>query len=72
MANAMTNRQRLGIGCFVFAALLAGVAINNTFISPKIPVGDASGLGVSRLVGAFLPSVLVLAVGLSFFQKRKK
>jgi hypothetical protein len=34
-------------------------------------VGDDSGLGVSRLVGAFLPAVLLLALGLWFFQKPK-
>ncbi len=67
----MTNRQKIGIGCFVIAALFAGVAINNTFISPVIPVGDESGLGVSRLVGAFLPAVVLLALGLWLFEKPK-
>ena len=67
----MTSRQKNGIGCFVLAAVLAGVAVNNTFISPTIPVGDESGLGVSRLVGAFLPAVAMLAVGLWLFQKPK-
>lgn len=67
----MTNRQKNGIGCFVLALVLAGVAFNNTFISPTIPVGDESGLGVSRLVGAFLPSVVFLALGLWLFQKPK-
>jgi len=67
----MTNRQKNGIGCFVLALVLAGVAINNSFISPTVPVGDASGLGVSRLVGAFLPSLAFLALGLWLFQKPK-
>ena len=51
--------------------VLAGVAINNTFISPTVAVNDPSGVGVSRLVGAFLPSVLVFAVGAWLFQKPK-
>ena len=67
----MTNRQKNGLGCFLIAALLAGVAIKNSFVTPSIPVGDESGLGVSRLVGAFLPSILVFALGLWLFQKPK-
>jgi hypothetical protein len=67
----MTNRQKNGIACIVIALLLAGVAIKNSFITPTISVGDDSGLGVSRLVGAFLPAVLLLALGLWFFQKPK-
>jgi hypothetical protein len=67
----MTNRQKNGIGCFVIAALLAGVAIKNSFVTPAVPVGDESGLGVSRMVGAFLPSILVCALGLWLFQKPK-
>ena len=71
ICQQMTNRQKNGIGCFVLAAVLAGVAVNNTFVSPTFPVGDDSGLGVSRLVGAFLPSIVVLALGLWLFQKPK-
>ncbi len=67
----MTSRQMAGIGCFVLAALFVGVAIKNSFITPTIPVGNESGLGVSRLVGAFLPSILILALGLWLFQKPK-
>ncbi len=67
----MTSRQMSGIGCFVLAALFVGVAIKNSFITPTIPVGNESGLGVSRLVGAFLPSILILALGLWLFQKPK-
>ncbi len=67
----MTNRQKNGIGCFVIAIVFAGVAVNNTFISPTVPVGDASGLGVSRLVGAFLPTAVFLGLGLWLFQKPK-
>ncbi|QDT10545.1 hypothetical protein [Planctomycetes bacterium K23_9] len=68
----MTNRQKNGIGCLLLAAVLSCVAINNVIISPAIPVGDASGLGVSRLVGAFLPPLVLLTLGLWLFQKPKK
>ena len=68
----MTNRQKNGIGCFVLAVVFAGVAVNNTFISPEIPVDDASGLGVSRLVGAFLPAVACLILGAWLFQSPKQ
>jgi hypothetical protein len=67
----MTNRQKNGIGCLVIAALLAAVAVKNSFITPSIPVGVASGLGASRLVGAFLPAILLFALGLWLFQKPK-
>lgn len=67
----MTNRQKNGIGCFILALVLTGAAINNTFVSPAVPAGDASGLGVSRLVGAFLPAVALFGLGLWLFQKPK-
>jgi hypothetical protein len=68
----MTNRQKNGIGCFVLALLFMGVAIRNTFFVPVIPVSDASGLGVSRMVGAFLPAIVFLIVGVCLFQKPKR
>ncbi|MDB4357535.1 hypothetical protein N9Z11_02590 [Mariniblastus sp.] len=68
----MTNRQKNGIGCFVIAALAAGVAINNSFVTPAVAVGDASGVGVSRLVGNFIPAIALLILGLWLFQKPKK
>jgi hypothetical protein len=67
----MTVRKKIGIGCFVIAALLAGVAAKNTFITPTIPVGDVSGLGVSRLVGAFFPALVLFILGLALFQEPK-
>ena len=67
----MTNRQKNGIGCLLIALLLFGIAIKNTFVTPAIPVGDPSGLGASRMVGAFLPSILLLALGIWLFQKPK-
>lgn len=60
----MTNRQKNGIGCFVLAALLAAVAIYNASTAQV-------GLNVGRVVGAFLPAVLLLALGLWLFQTPK-
>ncbi|MCP4776034.1 MAG: hypothetical protein GY880_17530 [Planctomycetaceae bacterium] len=68
---ALTTRQKNGIGCFVIAALLAGVAFKNTFFTDGTSVTDPSGLGVSRMVGAFLPAILVCALGFWLFQKPK-
>ena len=65
------TRNTIGTICCVLAVMFAVVAINNTFVSPEIPVGDESGLGVSRMMGAFLPAVLFLALGLYQFQKPK-
>ncbi|MDA9857133.1 MAG: hypothetical protein ACPGLY_14870 [Rubripirellula sp.] len=67
----MNNRQKNGLVCIFISVVLAGIAVNNTFISPDVPVTDASGLGVSRMVGAFLPAVLVMAAGFYFLQKPK-
>lgn len=67
----LTNRQKNGIGCFILAALAAGVAINNSFVTPTIPVGEASGVGISRLIGNFIPAIALLILGLWFFQKPK-
>lgn len=68
----MNHRQKSGIGCFVLAVAFVGIAIKNTFVSPTVPLTDASGLGVSRLVGAFLPAIVALAVGVWLFQRQKK
>lgn len=67
----MTQSKNVGIACLVLAALLAVSAVNTTFISPRVPVGDASGLGVSRMVGAFLPSLVLLAVAAWLMKKRQ-
>jgi hypothetical protein len=66
----MNNRQKNGFVCIFVSVILAGIAFNNTFISPDLPVTDASGLGVSRMVGAFLPAVLVMAAGFYFLQNQ--
>ena len=66
----MKSKQTGGIVCIVLAVAFAGVAINNNFLADTaVAVGDPSGLGVSRLVGAFLPAVIALAVGIYLLQK---
>lgn len=65
------HAKKFGIGCLILAALLAVSAVNTTFISPRVPVGDASGLGVSRLVGAFLPAIVLLAVAVWLLKKNR-
>lgn len=67
----MNLSKASGIGCLVLAALLFASAINNTVLAPKIPINDASGLGVSRLVGAFLPGLICLTLGIWLIQKNK-
>jgi hypothetical protein len=68
----MTSKQTSGIVCIVLAVAFAGVAINNNFLSDNaLAVNDPSGVGVSRLVGAFLPAVVALAVGIFLLQKPK-
>lgn len=66
----MTSRQTSGIVCLIIGLALAGIAVKNTFLTPGIAVDDPSGLGVSRMVGAFLPAVLVSALGLWLMQKK--
>ena len=66
----MTIKQIIGIVCFVFAAafFLGGIVT----VSRGPGLADPSGLGISHAVGAFLPSVIALVVGLWLFQKPKK
>lgn len=63
----MSGRRIGGILCFILAAasLVSGINV----VSRGIGLTNASGLGVSRAVGAFLPCLLLLAVGLRLFQK---
>ena len=67
----MTIKKGFGIACCILAVLFAVVAVKNTFITPKIPIGDESGLGVSRMVGSFLPVLLAFGLGLRLFQSPK-
>lgn len=60
----MSGKQIGGIVCLVLAALLVVSAISSLSRGNGVAVGDASGLGVSRAVGAFLPSVVASIAGL--------
>lgn len=66
----MSGKQIAGIVCLVLAAGLLVVGIRTVSQGPS--VADPSGLGVSHAVGAFLPSVLVLILGLWLIQKKKQ
>ena len=60
----MSGKRIVGVVCLVFAALLLVGAISSLSSGDGPALGDASGLGVSRAVGAFLPCLLVLIIGL--------
>ncbi|QVL30975.1 hypothetical protein KIH39_19270 [Telmatocola sphagniphila] len=67
----MKAKQIGGILCLVLAAAFF-VSGASSLAKPDGPqVGDASGLGVSRMIGAFLPGVFALIIGLWLFQKPK-
>ena len=55
--------------CALLAIALLFVGIKNTFFTPAISVTNASGLGVSRMVGSFLPGILVGALAAKLLQK---
>ncbi len=64
----MNGKRIGGIACFVLAAAFLASGIN-AISRQALPVGDASGLGVSRAVGTFLPALVALGVGLWLFQR---
>lgn len=63
----MSGKRNGGIVCFVLAVAFFVSGVNNTSRDPGL--ADPSGLGVSRAVGSFLPSLVALAVGLWLFQR---
>lgn len=65
----MGGKRIGGIVCFVLAVLLAVSAISSLSRGDGPALNDESGLGVSRAVGAFLPSIVALIVGLVLFRK---
>ena len=68
----MSNRQKIGVACFLAAAVLAVFGTRNTFFADDaISVTNSSGLGVSQMVGAYLPMLVMLIIGAWFFQKPK-
>jgi hypothetical protein len=66
----MSGRKIGGVMCLVLAVLFFVSGIGAANRGPGL--NDASGLGVSRAVGAFLPSVLALAAGLWLFQSPRR
>jgi hypothetical protein len=65
----MSGRRIGGVACCLLAAALFVVAVSDNRKGDGPAIGNASGLGVSRAVGRFLPSVLVLALGLALLRK---
>ena len=68
----MSGKQVGGIACLVLAGLLVVSAISSLSAGRGPALDDASGLGVSRAVGAFLPSMAVLILGLWLLKKPAK
>jgi hypothetical protein len=65
----MSGKRIAGAVCCVLALGLFIGGITRSSRGPAL--SDPSGLGVSRMVGALLPSILVLALGLWLIQKGK-
>jgi hypothetical protein len=65
----MSGKRIGGVVCLVLAALLLVGAISSLSRGDGPELGDASGLGVSRAVGAFLPTLVALIVGLWLLKK---
>jgi hypothetical protein len=65
----MSGKQVAGVGCLVLAVLFALGAIGSLLGGDGPELGDPSGLGVSRAVGAFLPSLVALIVGVWLLKK---
>jgi len=72
METGVNIRKIAGPACFLLALAFFAVGVKNTFFNPEIAVHDASGLGVSRLVGSFLPAILVGAIAAKLLQKPKQ
>lgn len=60
----MTGKQVGGLVCLLLSGLLAVGAVSSITGGDGPAVGDKTGLGVSRVIGAFLPMVLMLVIGL--------
>ena len=69
-SDLMSGRRIGGVVCCLLAAALFLVGVSATIKGDGLAIGNASGLGVSQAVGRFLPSLLVLALGLALLQKK--
>jgi hypothetical protein len=65
----MTGKRIGGIVSLILAALLVVSAIGSLARRDGPALTDASGLGVSRAVGAFLPATAALILGLWLLKK---
>jgi hypothetical protein len=60
----MNGKRIAGVVCLILGALLLVGAISSLTFGEGPGLTDPRGLGVSRAVGAFLPSLVALIVGL--------
>lgn len=67
----MTGKRIGGVVCLVLAVALLVSGVMTVTAGNGPAVTDGSGLGVSHAVGAFLPFLLALTVGLWLLQKPK-
>ncbi len=65
------GKRIAGIVCLVLAAMASVAAVSSLTRSNGPAIDDASGLGVSRAIGAFLLPMLALIVGLRLLKKPK-
>ena len=65
----MNGKRILGLLCIVVGCLFAISGALTVMEDENL--ADRSGLGVSRAVGAFLPSVLALIIGLWLIGKAR-
>jgi hypothetical protein len=68
----MSGKWIGGIACLIFAALLAVSGIRSLSRGDGPALGDESGLGVSHAVGAFLPAMVFLIVGVMLIRRQPK
>lgn len=65
----MSGKRIGGTVCLILAACLFLGAVNAIATGDGPALNDASGLGVSRAVGAFAPFMAALILGLWLIQK---
>jgi hypothetical protein len=65
----MTGRRIAGIVCCILAVGFFVSGLSNVISGPDVT--DASGLGVSYAVGAFLPAILALIAGIWLLTNKK-
>ena len=67
----MNVKQICGIVCCVVALMLFAAEVISMINQPGSGLTDASGLGISRAVGALLPGTIALIVGVWLLGKKK-